>query len=289
MNNLKIRLKRNIYTTTALIVCMMVSACNPWFGTETESVLSGYENGHEWVDLGLTSGLKWATCNIGATTPEGCGEYFAWGETTSKNNYTWETYKFRTSGDGYNYNVKFSKYNTDSYYGPEDNKTTLELTDDAAHVKWGGRWRMPTIYELDELMIECEWTYINYKGICGYDVKGPNGNRIFLPAAGYRHGASVYNVGSDGRYWSSSLYESDPSYAYNLYFYSGYVDWGSYVSLRRSLGSRCLPVARARPKGGAPGVLPEFIQNKCTQNRLSAQRFTPEGLSKLSAFGGRSR
>ena len=197
-------------------------------GSGGGSSTSGTENGHEWVDLGLSSGLKWATCNVGATAPEGYGDYFAWGETSPKSNYTWETYKFRTSGDSHD-NVKFNKYNTSSDYGTIDNKTTLELSDDAARANWGGTWRMPTKAEQDELINNCTWTWTTQSGVNGYKVtSNTNGNNIFLPAAGVRNGTSVGSVGSYGDYWSSSLYESGPNYAYYLYFNSGNVDWGSY-------------------------------------------------------------
>ena len=185
----------------------------------------GEENGYEWVDLGLPSGLKWATCNVGATTPEDYGKYFAWGETAPKTNYDWSTYKYCNGS----YST-LTKYNTNSSYGMVDNKTTLDLSDDAARANWGGTWRMPTKAELDELRNNCTWTWTTQNGINGCLIASNiNGNSIFLPAAGYRNGTSVNYVGSDGNYWSSSLYESDPSYAYYLYFDSGYVGW-SYVN-----------------------------------------------------------
>ena len=180
-------------------------------------------NGYEYVDLGLS--VKWATCNVGAESPEDYGDYFAWGETSPKSDYEWETYKFRTSGDSYD-NVKFSKYNTDSDYGPIDTKTTLDLIDDAAHANWGGSWRMPTSAEQDELREKCIWTWTTLNGIKGYKVTSKsNGNSIFLPAAGYRDGTGVYYAGSHGDYWSSSLDSYDPRYAYALPFYSGDVYW----------------------------------------------------------------
>ena len=186
-----------------------------------------FENGHEWVDLGLPRGTKWATCNVGATSPEGYGDYFAWGETSPKSNYTWETYKFRTSGDSYE-NVKFNKYNTSSNHGTIDNKTTLEISDDAARANWGGTWRMPTRAEQDELRDNCTWTWTTQNGVNGYKVTSKtNGNSIFLPAADNRYGTSVVNVGSYGYYWSSSLDESYPYNAYYFFFNSGGVDWYS--------------------------------------------------------------
>lgn len=184
----------------------------------------GSENGYEWVDLGLS--VKWATCNVGAVSPESSGSYFAWGETSPKSDYEWETYKFRTSGDSYD-NVKFSKYNTYSDYGPIDANTTLDLIDDVARVNWGGSWRMPTLDELDELRTKCSWTWTISNGVKGRKVTGPNGNSIFLPAAGYRYGTAVLDVGSYGYYWSSSLRSDYPSYACCLYFFSDGVDWYS--------------------------------------------------------------
>lgn len=191
----------------------------------TQDIINNSHNGYEYVDLGLPSGLKWATCNVGAESPEGYGSYFAWGETSPKSDYEWETYKFRTSGDNWD-NVKFSKYNTDSDYGPIDTKTTLDLIDDAARANWGGSWRMPTIAEQDELREKCTWTWTTLNGITGYKVTSKsNGNSIFLPAAGFRSGTDVYGAGSYGEYWSSSLGSGLPLSAYFLYFYSDSVTW----------------------------------------------------------------
>lgn len=171
-------------------------------------------NGHAYIDLGLPSGLKWATMNVGATTPEGYGDYFAWGETSSKDDYSWSTYF--DSNDGEN----FTKY----YNG--GGKTTLEPENDAAHVNWGGNWRMPTYAELDELKTKCTWTPTTLNNISGFEVKGSNDNTIFLPVAGCYNGSSLYNVISI--YWSSSLYESLSKAACGLRFSSGSVDWGNF-------------------------------------------------------------
>ena len=188
-----------------------------------KQVISGTENGHEWVDLGLPSGLKWATCNIGATAPEGYGHYFAWGETNPKDNYNLGTYKYCNGSPD-----ALTKYNTKTTFGTVDNKTILELTDDAAFVNWGGKWRMHTKAEHDELIKNCTWTWTIQDGVKGYKVASrTNENSIFLPAAGHRFGTSVYDVGSVGYYWSSSLNESNPGYAYGLYINSGDVGWSS--------------------------------------------------------------
>ena len=127
---------------------------------EEESANS--HKGHEYVDLGLS--VKWATCNVGATTPEGYGDYFAWGETQPKTTYNWSTYKY-CNGSYYT----LTKYCVDYSYGTVDNKTTLELTDDAARVNWGGKWRMPTKAEYNELKnsSNCTWTWTQKSGVRG--------------------------------------------------------------------------------------------------------------------------
>ena len=177
-------------------------------------------NGHEFVDLGLS--VEWATCNVGASSPEDYGDYFAWGETEPKDYYDWSTYKWCNGSDN-----TLTKYCTDSYYGTVDNKTVLDLEDDAAHVNWGGDWRMPTLAEQEELINNCTWEWKTQNGVKGRKATSKiNGNSIFLPAAGYRDGSSLYSVGSRGNYWSSSLYSSYSGSAYFLYFSSDYVDWG---------------------------------------------------------------
>ncbi len=194
-------------------------------------------NGHAYVDLGLKDShghtIYWATCNVGATTPEDYGDYFAWGETepyylaghsqdspcsswkTGKTSgYDWASYKWCNGSS-----TSMTKYCTKSSYGTVDNKTVLDPEDDAATVNWGGNWRMPTKAELDQLRTSCTWTWNSTKQ--GYTVTGPNGNSIFLPAAGGRGGSDLNKAGSLGVYWSSSLGTSYSRSAYCLYFGSG--------------------------------------------------------------------
>lgn len=178
----------------------------------------GNTNGHEYVDLGLS--IKWATCNVGASKPEDYGDYYAWGETVTKSDYSWATYKWCNGSSS-----TMTKYCTSSSYGKVDNKTVLDPEDDAAHVKWGGNWRMPTREEQDELRTKCTWTWTSQNGVYGRKVTGPNGNSIFLPAAGCRFGGGLGDAGSNGYYWSSSLLSGSSDFAYDLYFSSGYVDW----------------------------------------------------------------
>ena len=184
------------------------------------SMVAPKESVHEYVDLGLS--VKWATCNVGATKPEEYGDYFAWGETQPTYYYDWSTYKWCNGS----YNTH-TKYNTNSSYGTVDNKTQLELSDDAARANWGGSWRMPTDAELTELRENCTWTWTTQNGVYGYKVtskkSGYTNKSIFLPAAGSRDGSDLDGAGGYGFFWSSSLLTDRPYNAYGLDFYSGSV------------------------------------------------------------------
>ena len=205
-----------------------ITAIVYYLGGETaqatlEVVVKAFQPGdHIYVDLGLPSGLKWATCNVGANIPEEYGDYFAWGEVAPKEYYDWSRYKYGLDAD------QLTKYCNSSDYGKDgfiDDKTVLELKDDAATANWGGAWRMPTTAEQRELINNCTWDWTTQNGVNGYKVTGPNGNSIFLPAAGYMDEGTLYNAGSYGVYWSSSLRTVDPGSAYNVFFDSGDVDW----------------------------------------------------------------
>ena len=195
-------------------VCCMAAVFTACEKNEPSDNATGTANGHGYVDLGLPSGTKWATCNVGATKPEEYGSYYAWGETEPKTNYDWSTYKW-CNGD---YDT-LTKYCTDSNYGTVDNKTVLELADDAARANWGGAWRMPTDAEWTELRENCTWTLTsNYNGtgVEGRIVTSKiNGNSIFLPAAGYRYNDDLHDAGYGGNYWSSSLGTGSPECARN--------------------------------------------------------------------------
>lgn len=173
-----------------------------------------------WVDLGLPSGLLWAKCNLGATTPEKYGNYYAWGEIASKSVYTWDTYIY---GD-YDGLIRIYKYNPCADYGTVDNKIVLESEDDAASVVLAAGARMPTQAEWQELIdnTTVEWTTEN--DIHGRKFTAANGNSLFLPAAGFMYDAELCLAGELGAYWSSSLFEEIPSVAFSLDFQSDGMD-----------------------------------------------------------------
>ena len=188
------------------------------FTTENSGATTGTLNGHDWVDLGLPSGTRWATCNIGAENPEDYGNYYAWGEITTKTTYNWSTYRYCNGSS-----ITLTKYCNNSNYGNNgftDNLTILEASDDAANANWGAGWRMPTYDELNELQSNCTVTWTTQNGVNGRLFTGPNGNSIFLPAAGYRNVSELLDAGSDGDYWSSSLYWGYAGAAWFLFFNS---------------------------------------------------------------------
>ena len=179
-----------------------------------------------WVDLGLPSGLLWADRNVGANSPEDYGNYYAWGETTPKEVYDWNTYAY---GNGSN---ALTKYCNKSGYGLDgftDNLTTLEASDDAATVNIGSYARTPRDYEWQELMDNTTVTWTTRNGVYGRKFTASNGKSIFLPATGRRLGSGLGSAGDDGYYWSSTLSTDSPNCAWRFGFYSGSQDmWGSY-------------------------------------------------------------
>ena len=179
------------------------------------------------IDLGLPSGTKWACCNVGATKPEGDGDYYAWGETTTKSDYSWSTYKHCDGSSSSCHDLGSSICGTQY---------------DVAHVKWGGPWQLPTLDQIKELLDKCNkgvWTTQN--GVEGRKFTGPNGGSIFLPAAGCRYGTVLDSRGTGGYYWSGAQSTSGGDDAYYLFFSSVNADWGN---LNRGYGPSVRPVAR---------------------------------------------
>lgn len=163
-------------------------------------------NGHEYVDLGLS--VKWAACNVGASSPEDYGNYYAWGETATKAEYTESNSKT---------------------YGKTMGDISGNPQYDAARANWGGTWRLPTKAEFNELY-KCKWKWTTQGGRNGYRITGLNGNSIFLPAAGWRSGSSLYDADTNGRYWNSTSM-SDSRVANNFSFGSSFLSTGGYFRL----------------------------------------------------------
>ena len=190
-----------------------------------------------YMDLGLSSGLYWAVQNVGATKPEEKGEYFAWGETEPKEDYSHETYKWHLIGT----KADYCKYVTDDYYGLVDLRSTLDYDDDAANANWGGKWHIPTKADFEELFNECTYEYMMYEGVNGYIFTGPNGNTIFIPSTGTKEGTDYEEEYRAGYYWTSSLALENERYAYSFNFFQT-----SYINLdydyRRHVGLSIRPV-----------------------------------------------
>ena len=187
-----------------LALLVTTSSVMPSSGDESSKPISavktsGTINGHEYVDLGLS--VKWATCNVGASSPTGYGNYYAWGETTTKSTYTEENSK--------TYGKNFGDIKGNTFY-------------DAARANWGGSWRLPTSAECLELLDNCKGEWTTVSGVKGRRFTSKkNGKSIFLPAAGWRV-SSLYDVGQYGRYWGAAPNEIDAGYAYVLGFDSDY-------------------------------------------------------------------
>ena len=175
---------------------------------------------HEYVDLGLPSGTLWATMNVGASTPEECGDYFSWGETTPRggeepywNNYLW------SNGSRHNKLINYCPNSQYGYNGFSDNLTELEPEDDAATVNWGSDWQTPSKTQMEELRTKCTWTWTTSNGVKGYRVS-KNGKSIFLPVTDFYSTGQIYYTGFLGYYWTRTLHETTSYQAYYLYFYS---------------------------------------------------------------------
>ena len=193
----------------------------------------GIHNNHEYVDLGLPSGTKWATMNVDASSIVGSGGYYAWGETSVKTTYNWTTY----------------------LYGDNSSCTNLgdisgSSTYDVARIKWGGSWQIPTLADFEELKNNCTWTWTTISGVSGDKVTGGNGNSIFLPASGGYfdfNSSNLQDGGTIGYYWTTSLFPSGSDYttAYNFYFNKNYSSGTpTYGSNRRNSGFTIRPVLK---------------------------------------------
>ena len=222
-NNYKVYIDNELYNYPS-------SEVNRIYFTKQESSdqesTTGSLNGHEWVDLGLPSGTKWATCNIGASSPNEYGNYYAWGETREKNYYQYDEYDY-ASTDISSLKIIFK------YVGKDISGTDK----DVAHVKWGSTWKMPTSAQRDELVNYCQKESSIRNGVKGCLVTGPNGNQIFFPSGGCKRGNSIFEVGEHGYFWTASstngysdkvaLFVSS-SYIRNWDTTDSYEHWGCY-------------------------------------------------------------
>ena len=206
-----------VFLPVVLFMCKS-NKCSDFIINDSFEQIDGQINGYDYVDLGLPSGLKWATCNVGASSPSEYGNYYAWGEVEPKSSYE--------GGNNVTNGKEIGDISGNSQY-------------DAARANWGGTWRLPTIVEFAELIDNCIWIWTSEDGNYGCKVIGPTGNSIFLPAAGYCDGASVLNAGSYGGYWSSTP-DSNTRYSYRLNFYSSTYNTNCYY---RYYGRSVRPVS----------------------------------------------
>lgn len=228
-------MKRICFFATLAVVLLSCS-------TDDGEIESGQDTAmsHEYVDLDLPSGTLWATCNVGASSPEDYGDFYAWGETETKSTYSWNNYKWGTKSS-------LTKYISHYAYGTVDNREILEPSDDVAHVKWGGSWRMPTIAEFEELVHNCTRISDTVNGVNGYRFTskrtGNTHKSIFLPATPVMK-QTIEGLFFDGGYWSSTLRNSkmgggSQALGFFLALAESSVAWGIYD---RALGMPVRPV-----------------------------------------------
>lgn len=222
--------RKTLALATIMMMSMAFTACSSDNNDPTPD-----PDADKYVDLGLS--VKWAKCNLGATQPLAYGNYYAWGETAPKSKYENENYKW---ADKANPN-KMTKYCPNNLYcDPSciDGKSVLDPEDDAATANLGSPWRMPTAEEIDELIKKCTWKKFIVNGKMAFEVTGPNGKSIVLPAGGF--GIDIFHeVGEQGHYWSKTLYTDKSNEAQNLnYFNLG----GMITCTPRSTGMLIRPV-----------------------------------------------
>lgn len=190
--------------------------------------VSGTVGDYTYVDLGLPSGLKWATHNVGAKIPTQAGNFYAWGEVEAKKSYSWSNYKFCTVKENGEIDT-FTKYNVNIEFGEIDYKKVLDPEDDVATVIWGNEWRMPTSEEQLELIEGCTWEWTtNFKGSGVPGTVGTsiaNGNTIFLPANGEYNEEGHCFTSHSGAYWASTNDEIFSFQAPSLSIGEDYMEW----------------------------------------------------------------
>ena len=233
--------------TVYYVRAYVVTLNGTFYGDEFSfTTLDDGSNDHAYVDLGLPSGLLWANCNVGADSPEDYGDYFAWGETQPKDNFSWANYQYCMGS--FNTLTKYCNNPDIGYNGFTDDLTTLEPSDDAATANWGDDWRMPTEGEWQELYQNTTVTWTTRNGVNGRLFTASNGNSLFLPAAGYRNESTPEATGIIGDYWTSSLDTDYPSGALSFFFNSS----NYYISFCNRLYGRNVRAVRSGSQNNAP-------------------------------------
>jgi len=215
-----------MYMRVLTVISVMLFLC---FGLQAQKKAK-----HTAIDLGLS--VKWATCNVGANAPEEFGGYYAWGETVEKETYTWRSYKHCAGSS-----TRLTKYCVGYTYGQADNLEEMEAADDVATQRWGRQWRMPTDAEMTELREKCTWRWTTLNGVSGYEVKGRNGQSIFLPAAGSRQDDVLIYEGSQGYYNTRTTCRDYSFSVYGICFVEGEVQR---VDFSRRFGVSVRPVCK---------------------------------------------
>ena len=279
LKNLQSDTEYHVYYEVSNVFSTVVVNANYSFKTAKKGEKPNPTVTPEYVDLGLPSGVKWATFNVGATQPEEYGDYFAWGETEPKELYDWSTYKWC---DG-SYNT-LTKYNTDSEYGVVDNKKILKSSDDAAYVNWGGNWRMPSVDEWNELLSHCSLKWEERNGVSGVAlVSVQNGNSLFLPAAGvYHYDNGLVNLNVEGWYRTNSLDESRGTISLG-FSYTGSLDW---YANDRCFGQPVRPVCGSRAEETtAPTVVTSAVTQITETSAVVGGNVTSDGGASVTERG----
>ena len=241
---------QKITKTIAVIILTIAIVCAE--GCTKDNGGNGTYKGHDYVDLSLPSGTMWATCNVGAESPDQYGDYFAWGETTPKATYNWSTYKY-CKGD-YNLLTKYCSKSDFGFNGFTDDLVTLQPNDDAATANWGEGWHTPTYNQWVELLRKCthSWTTIN--GVKGCLFTARNGNSIFLPAGDSRYDEESRLIGDEGSYWSSTLHKDAPDGVKGFQFIISFEDCDLYNTFGRAYGRTVRAVCSSRQDQLVPEI-----------------------------------
>lgn len=272
LGNFSCLLEDLISHTTYYVRAYVVGEFGLVYGDELSfTTLGDGGDDHEYVDLGLPSGLLWATCNIGADYPEDYGEYFAWGETQSKGTYSWNTYQHCNGSE--NTLTKYCSNANNGNNGFTDNLTILQPNDDAATTSWGSDWRMPTKEEWQELYdnTTCIWTTQN--GVCGRLFTASNGNSLFVPAAGYHTGNRICHAGRNGYYWLNSLFSNNSNIAWSFNFQAGGCYMVNYRARHHGQSVRAVRIEA----GSQNNTLTGIIDGKFTINSNGDQVYFSQG------------